>query len=177
MSEPVKRVHATADALRQAFDRSFAQAPAAATGADAMVNLLAVTIGARPYAVRLADVSGLFTDKRVTWLPGPTAALRGIAGLRGTVLPVYDLAMLLGCPRAAAPRWLLVTAATPVGLACEGFDGHLSVRRDAIVPEARAEAAEWHVREMLPGEIGRSIIDLASVLAAIGNLSGRDRQT
>jgi chemotaxis signal transduction protein len=126
--------------------------------------------------VRLADVSGLFTDKRVTWLPGPTAALRGIAGLRGTILPVYDLGLLLGYPRATAPRWLLVTAVTPVGLAFDGFDGHLSVRPDEIVPEARPEAAERHVREILPGEAGRGIIDLASVVAAIGNLSGRDRQ-
>jgi purine-binding chemotaxis protein CheW len=170
-------MHATADALREAFDQSFARAPTAETGAAAMVNLLAVRIGSRPYAVRLADVSGLFTDTRVTWLPGPTAMSRGLAGLRGTIVPVYDLGMLLGYPRAAAPRWLLVTAATPVGLAFEGFDGYLTVRRDAIVPEARAEAAERPVREILPEDAGRSIIDLASILTAIGTLSGRDRQT
>jgi len=44
----------------------------------------------------MAEVSGLFADKKVTRLPSPVSELSGIAGLRGAVLPVYDLAMLLG---------------------------------------------------------------------------------
>ena len=80
--------------LRDAFDRSFAQAPS--TEAAAVENLLAIRVGAHPYALRMAEVSGLFADKKVTRLPSPVSELSGIAGLRGAVLPVYDLAMLLG---------------------------------------------------------------------------------
>ena len=80
--------------LRDAFDRSFAQAPS--TEAAAVENLLAIRVGAHPYALRMAEVSGLFADKKVTRLPSPVPEFSGIAGFRGVVLPVYDLAMLLG---------------------------------------------------------------------------------
>jgi chemotaxis signal transduction protein len=166
-----------ADELRQAFDRSFALAPNTEADADAVENLLAVRVGSRPYVLRLAEVSGLFVDRKVTWLPSPVTELLGITGLRGTVLPVYDLGMLLGCPRAAAPRWLLVAAATPVGLAFDGFDGYLSVQPDAIVPAFRAESRERHVREILQTGVARPIIRLSSVLETIKNRSGHDRQT
>jgi hypothetical protein len=70
-----------------------------------------------------------------------------------------------------------VTAAARIGLAFEGFDGYLSVRDAVIVPEARTETREWHVREILRGELARPIIDLPSILETIGRLAGRNRQT
>jgi len=138
--------------LRDAFDQSFARAPSPDTGA--VENLLAIRIGANPYALRLTDVSGLFADKKVTWLPSPAPELLGMAGIRGTVLPVYDLGMLLGCPRAAAPRWLVVVAATPVALAFEAFDGYLSVRAEGIERQLQ------------------TVIDLPSVIEKIRNRCG-----
>jgi chemotaxis signal transduction protein len=169
------RTHDRVADLREAFDRSFAQAPS--TEAAAGQNLLAIRVGADPYALRLADVSGLFADKKVTWLPSPVSALRGIAGFRGTVLPVYDLGMLLGRPRAAASRWLVVTAITPVGLAFEGFDGYLNGLVEAMVPDARAEAGERYVREVLQGEVTRPVLHLPSVLETIRNRNGHDSGT
>jgi hypothetical protein len=85
--------------------------------------------------------------------------------------------MLLGCPRAHAPRWLLATVAMPVGLAFDGFEGYLSVRPEAIVPEVRGTARERHVREILQTEVARPIIDLPSILETIRNRGGYDRQT
>jgi len=116
--------------LRDAFDRVFAQAPSPEAGA--MESLLTIRIGANPYALRLKEVSGLFADKKVTWLPSSAPELLGLAGIRGTVLPVYDLGRLLGCPTAGAPRWLVVIAAMPVALAFEAFDGYLTVREGTI---------------------------------------------
>jgi purine-binding chemotaxis protein CheW len=140
-------------------------------------KLVAVRVGSHPYALRLAEVSGLFVDKKITWLPSPVSELLGIAGLRGAVLPVYDLGMLLGCPKAAAPRWLLVTAAISIGLAFDGFDGYLSVRPEMIVPELRAESRQRHVREILQTDVARPIIHLPSVLETIRKRGGQDRQT
>lgn len=168
-------MNASADELRQTFDRSFARVPHTETDTDIVENLLAVRVGSRPYVLRLAEVSGLFVDKKITWLPSPMSELLGIAGLRGTVLPVYDLGMLLGCTRAAAPRWLLVTAATPVGLAFDGFDGYLSVRLETIVPEVRAEAHERHVREVVQADhLVRPLVSLTSVLETIKNRASHD---
>jgi purine-binding chemotaxis protein CheW len=163
----------TAAGLRLAFDRSFSQT----TNADIAVveKLLAIRVGSHPYLVRLAEVSGLFADKRITWLPSPVPTLLGLAGLRGKVLPVYDLGMLIGAPKAAAPRWLLVTASSPVGFAFDHFDGYLSVRPEDIVPEIRAEAREQHVVEVVRAvDLIRPLISLASVLESITTRASRD---
>jgi purine-binding chemotaxis protein CheW len=159
--------------LRSAFDRLFSQAP---NGDIAVVEaLLAIRVGSNPYLVRLTEVSGLFPDKKVTWLPSHVPELLGLAGLRGTVLPVYDLGMLLGCPKSAAPRWMLVTAGRPVGLAFDGFEGYLSVRPGAIVPEVRAEARERHVREIVhTADLVRPLVSLASLLESIQNRASHD---
>jgi len=170
------QVKERADELRQAFDQSFALAPKTETDTASVENLLAVRAGSQPYVLRLADVSGLFVDKKITWLPSPVSELLGIAGFRGAVLPVYDLGMLLGAPKAAPPRWLVVIAAAPIGLAFECFDGQLTVPRASIVPDARAEALKRHVREILQTEVARPIIDLPSVLETVRNL-GHHRQS
>lgn len=161
----------TAAALRLAFDRSFELAPATETGAVA--GLLAIRLGTSRYVVRLTDVAGLHADKRISPLPSPVPELRGLAGLRGTVLPVYDLGMLLGFPRAAAARWLLVTAVTPIGLAFDGFDGYESVAADAFVTEVRPGARERHVREVLRTEGARPVIDVPSIVETIKARSGQ----
>jgi purine-binding chemotaxis protein CheW len=164
----------TATRLRLAFDRSFSQASTADLGVT--VKLLAVRLGSLPYLVRLAEVSGVFADKKITWLPSPSPALLGLAGLRGTVVPAYDLGTLLGARRAAAPRWLLVAASTPVGFAFDHFDGYLSVRPDDIVSEIRAQTRERHMLEVVRAvDLVRPLISLASVLASIKESASHDR--
>jgi chemotaxis signal transduction protein len=159
-------VSETATGMRLAFDRSFSQPRT--TDIAVIEKLLAVRAGSHPYLVRLSEVSGLFVDKKITWLPSPLPELLGLAGLRSTILPIYDLGMLLGSARAAAPRWLLVTATTPVGFAFDHFDGYLSVRPDDIVPEIRAETRERHVLEVVRAiDHLRPLVSLASVLESI----------
>ncbi|HLG56355.1 MAG TPA: chemotaxis protein CheW [Vicinamibacterales bacterium] len=161
-------MHDRAAELRQSFDRSFAHAwDSEHTTSE---SLLALGIRSHHYAVRMSDVSGLFVDKNVTHLPSPVAALSGLAGFRGTVLPIYDLGLLLGHPKAAAPRWLIVTAGTPVGLAFDAFDGHLRVRPDAIVPQLRAGHGR-HIQDVLHADVIRPIVHVASVLASIKSLA------
>ncbi|MCU1383166.1 MAG: putative chemotaxis signal transduction protein CheW [Acidobacteria bacterium] len=169
MSADDDRFNDLAVALRREFDQSFTRAPSGA--AAALVDLLAVGLGGDEYVLRLTDVSGLFTNKTVTWLPSAVAALLGIAGFRGTVLPVYDLGMLLGKPKTAAPRWLAVAAAAPVAFAFEAFHGFLRERPEAIVSEAR-EGSGRHIREMLLHEVTRPIVDLPSVLDVLVNRGG-----
>ena len=168
-------VNERAAELRRAFDRSFALAPPTESETAVVENLLTVRVGPHAYVLRLAEVSGLFADKQVTWLPSAVAELLGIAGLRGAVFPVYDLGMLLGCARADRPRWLLVTAAAPVGLAFDGFDGYLTLPSDAIIPDIRAEARQRHVREVVRTvDLTRPLISLASVLESIKNRASHD---
>lgn len=159
--------------LREAFDRSFAQAPI--TEPAAVENLLAIRVGADPYVLRMTEVAGLSADKKVTHLPSPVSELLGIAGFRGTVLPVYDLATLLGYPRPVEPRWLVVIAATPLALAFEVFDGYVTTREEAIAPEPQAATRGRHVQQVVRiGNLVRPVVSLASVLEWIRHRASRD---
>jgi purine-binding chemotaxis protein CheW len=151
--------------LRLAFDRSFA-APLAAE-AMATEDFLAVRIGVEACALRLGEITGLQAGKKITRLPGSDPALLGIAGFRGTILPVYSLGALLGRPSAEAPRWLAVAAGAPVALGFEAFQGHLRVACDAVLPRQATER-RFYARDYVRAQsLVRPIIDLPSVVAAI----------
>ena len=152
--------------LRRNFDRSFAVPPRSRQAAS--LDLLAIRLGGEPYALHLAAVSGLFAGKKFTRLPQAAPEFLGIAGFRGSVVPVYDLRVLLACASGAPPRWLVVASGTPVALAFDGFDGHLRLPREGIARQERSDAARPHVRELARvAGLSRPIVDLASILEAI----------
>ncbi|GAA0733077.1 chemotaxis protein CheW [Dactylosporangium roseum] len=155
--------------LREAFDRSFADPPRQqVAGHD---DLLAIRVGAQRYALRLTEAAGLFPDRPVTRLPGPLSALLGVAGFRGAIVPVYDLAAVFGQPAADVParRWLvLATGTPPVALAFDELDGHLCVPHERIVEEATGHGPRGCLRGIVPLDGGaRPIVDVAAVRAAI----------
>ncbi len=158
--------------LRDQFDRSFAE-PARSHHVE-HVELLAVRAGGCPYALRLSQTSGLHPDRPVTPLPGPLGALLGVAGFSGTIVPVYDLAALLGHPVPARPRWLVLAAgASPLALAFHELDGHVRVPQTAIIAEAGGAAAHGCMRGMVPLADGtRPIVDLIAARAAVHALTG-----
>ena len=151
--------------MRHAFDRTFAEPPR--TELRETESFLAVRLGDDPYAIRLTETAGLFSDRKVTRLPSPVPELRGVAGLRGAVLPVYDLAALLGYAPASAARWLVVAKSAPVAFAFEVFEGQLRIDTAAVASHDGATVRE-HVREAaLAADMVRPIVNLSSVLAAI----------
>lgn len=162
-SEPMMN----AGELRHAFDRTFAETPRI----DAVPHddFLAITIAGDPYAMRLSEVAGLYPGRRITWLPGSVPPLLGLAGLRGALIPVYDLRSLLGYPKASPPRWLTVLVDAQVVVGFEQFDGHVRVARRAVA-EAGASRPQL-VREVVHTDgLVRPIIHLPSVLDAIAAL-------
>lgn len=175
MSPPRGAGHEVADrldALRTDFDRSFAEP--ARDHDDQYAELLAVRAGGRPYALLLSQASGLFSDRPVTPLPGPQPALLGLAGFGGTIVPVYDLAALLGHPVPERPRWLVLAAGSPqLALAFHHLDGHLRVPATAILGEADGRAGDHLLRGMVVLPAGtRPIIDLPAARAVVHRLSG-----
>jgi len=160
--------------LRRDFDRSFAEPPRAQRPLS--VDLLAIRLGGDPFAVRLSAVSGVFASKKLTPLPGASPDLLGIAGFRGSVVPVYDLRMLLGYPATDRPRWLVVAAAQPVALAFEALDGYLRLPLDRIARPERPQSLRAHVHELArvtdprtlaQASAPRPLVDLDSIVAAI----------
>jgi purine-binding chemotaxis protein CheW len=164
----------TADELRRTFDRAFAEPPT--LDAEPEHDLLAITVGGDRFAIPVLDAAGLFVDKAVTRLPGSLEAVRGLAALRGAMVPVYDLCVLLGYPKMAASRWLLVAARAPVALAFDRFDGHVRVSQRAITrgPEQRGAARVPHVISVVQSDaFAGTVVDVPSVLEAITVLVGR----
>ena len=160
------RLSGRAAELRREFDRAFAEPVRADT--TAAEDLLGIEIGGQRFAIRLSEIAGLFAGKKVTRIPGGTAALLGIAGFRGALLPVYDLQALLGHPSTQAPRWLVIAAAAPVAFAFEAFVGQLRVARGDIAPRSAGSQAQSYAREYVRSQTFMGpILHLPSVLEAI----------
>lgn len=161
-----------ASELRQAFDRSFVEA----RHVDETVtdDFIAVHVGGNPYLLRLAEIVGVHTGKKVIAVPSPIRELRGISGFRGAMVPVYDLAMLLGYPRSSSAPWMAMAAAAPLALAFETFDGHFRFPREAMASRPDSES-QVYVRGIIRAD-GRaySVIHLPAAVAAIKE---RVRQT
>lgn len=177
--------------LRDAFDDAFSEAPSVV--AVALVELLAIRIGGDRYAIRLSECAGLHLDRKVTPLPTSVPGLLGIAGFRGSLVPVYDLRVSLGHPRRTdAPRWLVSVSGSDKGvgvvaLAFDVFDAQLRVPPGAIIadlaPPVRpneGDARHPHAAHTdgvvhLP-DGARRVLRLPSVLEAIHARAGRQRQ-
>jgi chemotaxis signal transduction protein len=152
--------------LRRAFDRSFA-APAHVDTAPTE-DLLAIRTGSEAGAIRLSEIVGLFADKKITRVPSQVAALLGVAGFRGAIVPVYDLHILIGHPMTKTARWLVIASGAPVAFAFEVFDGHLRISRDAIMGQEANEQTRKYVSGVVRiQDVVRSIVDLSAVLDAI----------
>lgn len=192
MNRDENRLGPAARKLREAFDESFAHAPK--TAASLLEDFLAVRIGVDPYAIRLAEITGLYCDRKVVPIVSHAPHLLGLASFRGTMAPVYDLPSLLGYPDRRARRWLVLAGApSSVGLAFDRFEGHARVHRDRVHEPGASDPARQHLRgavrtvdaaastqrrpqgEELPaGDVVRPIIHMASVLEAISRGASPD---
>jgi chemotaxis signal transduction protein len=152
--------------LRRNFDDGFA-VPARAD-IDAQEDLLAVRLGARGFALRLSEIAGLFADKKVTHVPGSDAALRGVAGFRGSIVAVYDMARLLGYSTGESSRWIVLAATASVAFTFETYEGQRRVAADAFKSQL-TQAGHKHATQFIrDGALLRPVIQIASMLDAIG---------
>lgn len=152
--------------LRREFDRSFAETPPA--HAIDNVDFLSIRVATRCFAVRLAEISGLFVDKKITRTPGAATIQLGIANFRGSIVPVYDLSSLLGYSAVAKPRWLVVAAAAPVAFGFEAFEAHLRVPDKAIMREQAPDGPRNFTQGLVRNEtLLRPIIHLPSLVDAL----------
>jgi purine-binding chemotaxis protein CheW len=163
MISAAARIAERAAEMRRDFDRAFA----APVRFDQVLqdNFLAIKVGGQPCAIRLSEIAGLHVDKKITPVPGGNAALRGIAGFRGVIVPVYDLAAVLGFPGASSTRWMVIAKATSAALAFESFERQLRVLPDGVVPQSTGTELRGCSRAFLRiPEFSGPVIHLASVI-------------
>ncbi len=153
-----------AEELKQAFDRAFAEPIASPIET---VNLLVIVVGGSSYAIRLDDILALVTDRVVTPVPAPPPGLLGIAGFRGSAVPVYDLRVLLEHSTVGTPRCALIPRNGLVALAFDALDGHVRAPRVDIATTTD-ERSTRHVRAVVQTK-GTTvpILDVAGVVDGI----------
>lgn len=140
--------------------------PAAPLGDDGWLDALAFTIGTQPCLLELAWVREVQRLRDLVPLPLAAPHLIGLAAWRGRMLPVLDLAPLLGLAgELPAPRQLLVLGrgAPSAALAVTDIQGlqHLQ----ATDTDRRAGALEGLRPDIVRGldAEGRLLIDGARV--------------
>lgn len=154
--------------LRQSFDGSFARPLAAAAAAPQ--KLLSIRTGGHKIMLRLDEVAGIHACPRLVPLPAPRPALLGIAGVRGRVLVVYNLAALLGedAAFAEAPRWLLVPRlCEQLALAVHAIEAFVQVAADALHPIAMPDADALCTEVLHEREVGRPVLSTERLLAVL----------
>jgi chemotaxis signal transduction protein len=150
--------------FRAELDRSFASPRVFER--TPLTGLLSIRVGDAPYALPIDEIDALVADRPITRLPSPVRDLIGLCALRGAILPVYDLAPLLGlnAARAAAPRWLvLAKRREPVALAFDVFEEQVYVAASEIA----AATGDRPDRAVTIRGALRPLIQIASVLDAI----------
>lgn len=112
--------------LRAEFDRAFADSVAETQ--PEFLDVILLTVAGDRYALRFADVTGVHAGRAVSPVPTSSRVFSGLMGLRGVIVPTYDLAGLLGYPAAERPRWVIsLRHATSVGVAFDRLDAHRRV--------------------------------------------------
>ena len=153
--------------LRLAFDRSFASPATTATGDTE--DMLAVRIAGDSYALRMSEMSGLATGKKIALLPSRRPGIVGIASVRGNLLLVHSLSALLGYGLHPSPcTWLALSVGDdPVGLGFDELEGFLRVRR-TDVHAADGGDAKLHVREVVRLATGtRPVVSIRSAIETL----------
>jgi len=174
VSDDSSRLSERAARLRREFDDAFARPPV--LDQVGSTELLVIRVGPDPHAIRLAEIAGLHADRCITRFPGPLPELLGLVSLRGALVPVYDLRLLLGYTAASSPpRWMVVAAATPVGLAFDQLEGHVTVQAGAIVAELAPGTGRTQPRDVVHGSNGARSI-LLHVPSLVNEIAARDRR-
>jgi chemotaxis signal transduction protein len=150
--------------LAHAFDSAFAEAPQPA--ASHRVDVLAVRLGGVPHALRLSQLAGVFARRTIVALPCPLPELLGLVSIRAAILPVYDLAALLGLERRETP-WLVVAAEAPIAFAFEQLDGYWRLPPEGVVPAAPGTASSAIVELVQSSDGLRPMVHLPVLLSGI----------
>lgn len=141
------------------------------------VEFVTFSAGEQSFSIEITQVREIRRWSPVTALPHAPHEVLGVMNLRGSVIPIYDLAARFGLGQTKEnPRNVIVVAMNggqTVGLLVEAVSEILSVPRDQIqpTPDIRSEMARQSITGVIPIENGMTrVIDLAAVLQPGGRV-------
>jgi purine-binding chemotaxis protein CheW len=124
--------HAT-DAMGVRVAHDTAHAPVAHTEH----RVLSFSAGGSDFAIDIRCVREIRTAEPATRVPGSPAALRGVIDLRGTIVPVVDLAAHVGAvslPGLTAAVVVVEVGEGLIGLQVDGVDDVIELHTSALKP-------------------------------------------
>lgn len=113
-----------------------------AQSASNLPQHLTFSVGGEAYALGILRVREIVAYQPVTRVPGTPSYLRGVTNLRGSVVPVVDLAVKLGLPETVAGRRSCIVVveaqvegeATVLGLAVDSVSEVLELPASDVFP-------------------------------------------
>jgi len=131
-------------------------------------RLLVFCVGGQSCGLHMEHVREVERVGRVTAVPGAPGFVKGLINLRGEILPLVDLAALLGEGRHAGTQGRLVVAQAgpeepPVALLVEELNGLAPLRPDNVAPAPRPEVSRGVIEHR-----GRQVLwlDPAAIFSA-----------
>ena len=168
MSE-VSKIGKSAADLRNDFDQSYSVPPSSSVAGE-IENMLVIHIAQSLYAIRLAEIVGLESKRKIVAVPGPIPEMLGIAGVRGKFVSVYNLAALVGCSSdVTQPQWMVLCGGEDqVGLGFAEFGGYLRVPTAQVYEGSRKKEAGDHVKAMARrGDMTYAVLSVPSLVENI----------
>lgn len=83
---------------------------------ESAVPFVVLSIAGETFAVEISKVREIMRVPQITWVPGVPDYVRGVINLRGTVVPVLDLAGMLGMPQADEDSQTRIIVVESVGV-------------------------------------------------------------
>jgi purine-binding chemotaxis protein CheW len=131
--------------------------------------------GGQSFSLDISHVREIRRWSAVTPLPHAPREVLGVMNLRGSVIPIYDLAARFGLGNTPEnPRNVVVVAMIDnqtIGLLVEAVSEILSIARSQIqdTPDIRSESTKQSITGVIPIEEGMTrVIDLAAVIQSKG---------
>ena len=118
------------------------------------VELLTFQLSEQEYSLDIMSVREIRSWTKATPMPHAPSFMRGVINLRGTVLPVMDLAERLGLPRREhSDRNVIIVVKqgeTMTGLLVDAVSDIITVQRDALQPppDSASHAAPAVIRSL-----------------------------
>ena len=162
--------------VRRVFDQA-RSAPFSSGTEEQTEDLLAIRVSRNAYAIRVSEISGLATDRKIVAFPSPIPELLGVAGIRGALVPVYSLAILLGHnAETEGTRWLaLCGTEDPVALVFSDFEGYVRVPLTQLYAAEQEDAARTHAQHVVRAtDMVRAVVSIPLVRKTIQRRCGND---
>jgi purine-binding chemotaxis protein CheW len=154
--------------LRRVFDETFALPPP--QPAQAQLEFALVVAGGERYAIRMSELAGLEVNRKTVPMPAGPRGLLGLSAVQGQLIPVFELAALLGAGgRGGAPRWLALHRSQElVGLAFDEFLGSRRLPAEAVHALDPAPGRAPLSRQAIQVDSGLvHVLDLPLIVSAV----------